>query len=45
VLIADYFGMNTQEPKDRTKAFVLRVMNLVEAKQFATATEPDDSKP
>jgi four helix bundle protein len=31
VLITDYFGMNTQELKDRTKAFALRVMNLVEA--------------
>jgi hypothetical protein len=37
--------MNTQELKDRTKAFALRVMNLVEAKQFATGIEPDDPKP
>jgi four helix bundle protein len=31
VLIADWFAMNTQELKNRTKTFALRVMNLVEA--------------
>jgi hypothetical protein len=31
MLIADCFGMKTQELKNRTKAFALRVMNLVEA--------------
>jgi four helix bundle protein len=31
VLIADCFYMNTQELKNRTKSFALRVINLVEA--------------
>ena len=31
MLIADCFRMKTQELKNRTKAFALRVMNLVEA--------------
>jgi four helix bundle protein len=31
MLNADCFKMNTQELKNRTKAFALRVMNLVEA--------------
>ena len=31
MLIADYSGMNTQELKERTKQFALRVMRLVDA--------------
>jgi hypothetical protein len=31
MLIADCFRMKTQELKKQTKAFALRVMNLVEA--------------